>query len=513
MISNFHVSILSFLLLATHGSSSPLCGNTIRWVNCSEHIPSSLNLTGVDLSDLPESLHCGRVDVPMDYSKPMSRHNMITLGLAMYRPENPKGVLFVNPGGTDPGVVLAWQAALNQTDMFSGLMDYDLMMLDVRGTYSSNPLNVSLDVFGSIPSAYPQNESDFKAYRQASRAMFQSWIDFSSPPGIAQFVGTREVVQDYEQIRQALGYDKINFLGASYGTYRACQYAFTFPDRVGHFALDAVVPHGRTLFDKAQDGIKALNRAVLRADAYCQKDENCPFHKEGRGSILRTFQRIIAGVQKAESSCKGDCSSVVSTAAVQASMSSLFQGQPDFGEIINTLSSAMVGNFTSLLSGSTISAELAVALPLECGDVVYNKYDYLDFKKSLEAGLAIDNSTIGMTQIWLLQLYCSGWPFHVSPEVEMPTPERMLLVTSDFDDDSPTEWTSFAWGQIPNAALVDRHGDGHVSFLDPGHHSTMITKEFLRTGKLPPAQDETLVSVYSPGTIRPPVSDPYLVPI
>lgn len=52
-------------------------------------------MTGVDLSDLPESLHCGRADVPMDYSKPMSRHNMITLGLAMYRPKNPKGVLFV----------------------------------------------------------------------------------------------------------------------------------------------------------------------------------------------------------------------------------------------------------------------------------------------------------------------------------------------------------------------------------------------------------------------------------
>lgn len=95
MASNLYLSILSFLLLATHGSSSPLCGNTIRWVDCSEHVPSSLNMTGVDLSDRPESLHCGRADVPMDYSKPMSRHNMITLGLAMYRPKNPKGVLFV----------------------------------------------------------------------------------------------------------------------------------------------------------------------------------------------------------------------------------------------------------------------------------------------------------------------------------------------------------------------------------------------------------------------------------
>ena len=42
-----------------------------------------------------------------------------------------------------------------------------------------------------------------------------SWIEMSSPPGIIQHVGTREVVQDYEMVRKALGYEKINFLGAS----------------------------------------------------------------------------------------------------------------------------------------------------------------------------------------------------------------------------------------------------------------------------------------------------------
>jgi hypothetical protein len=31
----------------------------------------------------------------MDYNEPMSANNKITLGLAMYRPVKPKGVLFV----------------------------------------------------------------------------------------------------------------------------------------------------------------------------------------------------------------------------------------------------------------------------------------------------------------------------------------------------------------------------------------------------------------------------------
>ena len=102
----------------------------IRWVKCSQHVPTGtgeLNLTGVDLGALPSTLHCGRIDVPMDYSRPMCEQNKITLGLAMYRPVKPKGVLFYNPGGTDPAAVVAWQQALEQIDTFDGLLDYDLM--------------------------------------------------------------------------------------------------------------------------------------------------------------------------------------------------------------------------------------------------------------------------------------------------------------------------------------------------------------------------------------------------
>jgi hypothetical protein len=61
----------------------------------------------------------------------------------------------------------------------------------------------------------PTSEKEFEATYAASAAFIKSWIDNSSPPGILEHVGTREVVQDYEQIRKALGYEKINFLGSS----------------------------------------------------------------------------------------------------------------------------------------------------------------------------------------------------------------------------------------------------------------------------------------------------------
>jgi hypothetical protein len=51
--------------------------------------------------------------------------------------------------------------------------------------------------------------------KAASAEAIKSWSDMSSPPSIIEHVGTREVVQDYEMVRKALGYEKINFLGAS----------------------------------------------------------------------------------------------------------------------------------------------------------------------------------------------------------------------------------------------------------------------------------------------------------
>jgi hypothetical protein len=194
----------------------------IRWVDCAHYVPQStapegsFNASTVDLNKLPSTLHCGQIDVPMDYSKPFCDDNKITLGLATYRPSNPKGPLFFCPGGTDPGVVVAWEVALNLTNAFSELLDFELIVMDIRGTQSSNPLNVSLEIIEYLQTLpYPQNQSDYEAIQAISAESIQSWINSSSPAGIIEHIGTREVTQDYEMIRQALGYEVINFLGAS----------------------------------------------------------------------------------------------------------------------------------------------------------------------------------------------------------------------------------------------------------------------------------------------------------
>ena len=41
--------------------------NRIQWIDCASNVPVPLQNTGLP-STLPSTLHCGRLDVPMDYN-------------------------------------------------------------------------------------------------------------------------------------------------------------------------------------------------------------------------------------------------------------------------------------------------------------------------------------------------------------------------------------------------------------------------------------------------------------
>ncbi|PMD32000.1 hypothetical protein L207DRAFT_441349 [Hyaloscypha variabilis F] len=514
------ISSLSFwaAVLAVPIRSISVPSSNIRWIDCTKNVPQSsqyFNTSAINLSNLPSTLHCGQIDVPMDYSKPFCETNMITVALGMYRPTKPKGALFHNPGGTDAGVILAWEIALNYTNAFNELLDFDILVMDVRGTYSSNLLNVSLDVVAGVLGPYPTNQTAYDTIKAASATAVKSWVELSSPPGIIEHVGTREVVQDYEMIRRALGYEKISFLGASYGSFRAAQYAATYPERVDNFVLDAVVPHGRSMFDQVQDTMAATNRLMLRADAYCQNNSSCPFHNQGKGSVPKAFKQVV---QIADATPFFFPPCVNTTICYPYSngfnVRTVLYGNtaiPDFPAILDGIYAALHGDGSFFIDGPA-GLEDVLAMPVLCNDYT--------FQKSLQAGLEVlkladvksDQTGIGLSQIYQIQLFCSAWPFQTPKSEPLNLDQKMLLVTADFENQAATEWSTFTWSQARNSTLVVRHGDDHVSFPLVDQPSTKITMDFLNSGTLPAAVESELVSVYTPGMTRKPISDPYQVP-
>src|SRR6185436_8023211 len=102
---------------------------------------------------------------------------------------------------------------------------------------------------------------------------------------------TDAAVADVEDVRVALGYDRVSLYGVSYGSRMAQAYMRRFPSRVRSAVLDGVVP-----FDVAIPLTYAASaqRALDRVWDACARRAGCG-GAERRGDFARLEQRLAQG--------------------------------------------------------------------------------------------------------------------------------------------------------------------------------------------------------------------------
>jgi pimeloyl-ACP methyl ester carboxylesterase len=126
----------------------------------------------------------------------------------------------------------------------------DIVLVDQRGTGKSNPL-VCPTTEESITDDTPDAElAEFLA---------QCIAEIDARP---ELFTTSIAMQDLDDVRNALGYERINLYGVSYGTRAALTYMGLFPERVRSAILDGVVPQdepiGLTLGEDAQRALDLM---------------------------------------------------------------------------------------------------------------------------------------------------------------------------------------------------------------------------------------------------------------
>lgn len=112
----------------------------------------------------------------------------------------------------------------------------DVIALDQRGTVGADPYPVCPGVL-----AYPfdravQGEDMAQAHEPVLRECWSHWPDGPHPGAF----NTVESAADLDDLRIALGADKLNLVGISYGTHLALAYIRLYPDRVAHAVLAGV---------------------------------------------------------------------------------------------------------------------------------------------------------------------------------------------------------------------------------------------------------------------------------
>ncbi|KAJ6594910.1 hypothetical protein B0H19DRAFT_1009913 [Mycena capillaripes] len=532
------MALFLFLLLlqtltptsATALPSTDRTNQTIRWVDCHDKVPEplvpELNLTDITFpGTLPSNLLCGEMDVPMDYTKSFdAATNNITIGFAMnHPPKIASGLIFYHAGGPgENAAAQAWANALNLSSAFVGLEDFDFLAINTRGIQLSNPLNLSSGVFfNNISYAFPTTQDEFDQYQAAMTKFYSAAINDSTPAGIMEHVGTIEVIQDWDSVRAALGYEKVSFAGVSYGTFVGMAYAARYPERVNQFVMDAAIPHGMPDQDMVTAQVAAANRLVQRADAFCLNDPTCPFRGQGNGSVVKAWQTVLTMAEQAPLSAfscgpgKG-CNSPVTARDLQQGAAVLFNSIPDFPLFNIGLNASLNGDASIFAYQPDVDLRDTVFSPLLCSDFKFddNLKTFAGFNNLSVNSQSVNPLHIVYSAMWQFSLQCSVWPFSVPERTTLPTDLKLMWMTSDFDLNLPTELTTFAWQQAPNSTLVIRHGDDHTSILIPPPAAAAgdVARDFLRTGLMPGAREDDQVTVIVPGGTRGPVPGAYDVP-
>lgn len=201
---------------------------------------------GGDPPACPAGARCGEVTVPLDRQRPELGSTEIGYALIPRhdRSTPPRGTIVPNPGG--PGAANEPASAVER--QFAPLRDhYDLLLIDPRGVGRSGKLECRLPA--NLAVLGPVGLED--AVGACGRSL--------GP--LAGAYGSATIADDFDDVRAALGIEKLDLVGESYGSYLFAIYARRHPEHVSSLVLAGAYPIRFDTF--ARDRAAALRR-VLR---------------------------------------------------------------------------------------------------------------------------------------------------------------------------------------------------------------------------------------------------------
>ena len=158
------------------------------------------------------------------------------------------------------------------------------MSFDPRGTGGSHAIDCVSDkvadrLYAADPT--PTTDAELRAFYEGT----EGDVDFiagciaKNGSWLAR-VGSRNVARDLDRLRAALGSDRLNYLGYSYGTVIGSVYAQEFPERVGRMVLDGPVDFSADQEGDLDDATASFERAL---DASCAsaRPPSCSFQSGG----------------------------------------------------------------------------------------------------------------------------------------------------------------------------------------------------------------------------------------
>ena len=260
--------------------AEPQIGQPVAWGPCQKAGG------GGNALPIPSGAQCGNIAVPVDYNQPGGAQ--ATLALIRFAATGDKiGSLIVNPGGPgESGIEAA--ASLVEGLPQQVRQRFDLVGFDPRGVGASAPaLWCNSDEDNDRLRADPQvdySPAGVEHIEKTTKEFVQRCVDKMGNDFLAN-VGTANVAKDLEALRAAVGDDKLNYLGYSYGTRIGAAYAEAYPDKVRAMILDGAVDPNADPIQADIDQAQAFQKAFDDYAADCAKSPDCPLGTDPAKSV------------------------------------------------------------------------------------------------------------------------------------------------------------------------------------------------------------------------------------
>ncbi len=430
---------------------------TLRWSGCKEK--------------LLEGLECSTLLVPLDPADPEGE----TIELALSRrsagqPSQRIGSLLINPGGPGgSGVELVGQLA----SVLSGtvLDRFDLVGFDPRGVGRSSPVDCidNPETLNSLDGD-PDTSAEIDALSEAQNKIVTTCV--KRHPTLLPHLSTADAAHDLDQIRRAVGDEKLTYLGFSYGTELGATYASLFPDRVRALVLDGAVGPGLSDEELSRTQAQGFEKAFTNFVESCRQDSRCEAAPDARALYEKVRKTVeLAPIPVGTPRERRD----LRVGDFQIGVIRAMYDQALWFYLARGLSEAAKGNGATLLAladlyherkpdGSYPNAADA-HLAINCADST--ERGSLSQAQQTAARLTAAAPTFGAQLGWS-SLACRGWPLAAQPRTTIATTTNapMLVVGTINDPATPYVWAEQLTKALgPTAQLLTWEGEGHTAYL------------------------------------------------
>jgi pimeloyl-ACP methyl ester carboxylesterase len=398
----------------------------------------------------PLEAQCTTFAVPEDRSKQGGR--TVALNIAWIPPRN------TSDPAADPVFFLAGGPGQAAVATFPGLApgfkdimkDRGIVLVDQRGTGKSNPLNCKSD------------GSEFTDDPAKGREWIEGCIaELSAKADLRRYTST-DAVADLEAVRKAIGAEKINLIGVSYGTRMAQQYALRHPQHVRTVTLDSPVPNTLGL---GNIFARNLDSALEAQFALCKESPAC---KARMGDPRAELQAVLARLRanpvqvSYRDGSTGEELTETMTADHVAGLVRMYAYMPAVGALLPQLiREASQGRYANLMAlakmmqgdmaeSMSMGMQMSVICTEDAGSMVVRAEDA--------------DTVLGNRMVEGLGAMCEAWPKGDKP-ADFNTPLKgdlpVLVLTGEFDPVTPPKYGEEIAKGLANARWLDLKGQGH----------------------------------------------------